>query len=205
MIVAKIYVDGTRVSVRECASITMGMQGAQVEVTYSGVWSSLNRTAVFAGAAAKDVINPGDLITIPAELTEKSGHQLRIGFYGVDGSGKVVIPTVWATLGIVQAGADPSGDTSTDPALPVWAQIQKEVDELRNTGGKPGPQGPAGPVGPQGPEGPKGDKGDKGDPGEPGPAGADGYSPVRGVDYWTEADKTEIKSYIDEAILGGEW
>ena len=33
----------------------------------------------------------------------------------------------------------------------------------------------------------------------------DGYAPVRGTDYWTEADKNEIKSYIDQAILGGEW
>lgn len=44
-----------------------------------------------------------------------------------------------------------------------------------------------------------GEKGDKGDPGE------DGITPVRGVDYWTEADKAEIKSYVDEVILGGEW
>lgn len=29
--------------------------------------------------------------------------------------------------------------------------------------------------------------------------------PVRGLDYWTDADKEEIKSYVDEAILGGEW
>lgn len=29
--------------------------------------------------------------------------------------------------------------------------------------------------------------------------------PVRGVDYWTDADKAEIKSYVDEAILGGAW
>lgn len=35
-----------------------------------------------------------------------------------------------------------------------------------------------------------------------GPAGA---TPVRGTDYWTEADKAEIKGYVDEAILGGEW
>ena len=35
--------------------------------------------------------------------------------------------------------------------------------------------------------------------------GADGYSPIRGIDYWTDADKAEIKSYVDEAILGGEW
>lgn len=41
--------------------------------------------------------------------------------------------------------------------------------------------------------GSKGSKGDKGD------------SPVRGTDYWTDADKAEIKSYVDEAILGGAW
>ena len=32
-----------------------------------------------------------------------------------------------------------------------------------------------------------------------------GYTPIRGVDYWTDEDKAEIKSYVDEAILGGEW
>ena len=35
--------------------------------------------------------------------------------------------------------------------------------------------------------------------------GKDGYSPVRDTDYWTESDKAEIKSYVDEAILGGAW
>ena len=32
-----------------------------------------------------------------------------------------------------------------------------------------------------------------------------GDSPVKGIDYWTEADIAEIKSYVDDAILGGEW
>jgi hypothetical protein len=32
-----------------------------------------------------------------------------------------------------------------------------------------------------------------------------GKTPVRGIDYWNEADKAEIKSYVDEAILGGAW
>ena len=41
--------------------------------------------------------------------------------------------------------------------------------------------------------------------GSPGKDGNDGYTPQRGVDYWTDADKSEIKSYVDEAILGGEW
>lgn len=35
--------------------------------------------------------------------------------------------------------------------------------------------------------------------------GPAGVTPVKGEDYWTEADIAEIKSYVDEAILGGVW
>ena len=42
----------------------------------------------------------------------------------------------------------------------------------------------------------------KGDKGEP---GADGYTPVRGTDYWTAEDIAAIKGYVDTAILGGAW
>ena len=35
--------------------------------------------------------------------------------------------------------------------------------------------------------------------------GAEGYSPQRELDYWTDEDKAEIKGYVDEAILGGAW
>ena len=45
-------------------------------------------------------------------------------------------------------------------------------------------------------------KGDKGDQGIQGPKGD---TPVRGIDYWTNADKAEIKSYVDNAILNGAW
>ena len=51
----------------------------------------------------------------------------------------------------------------------------------------------------------KGDKGADGAQGPQGEPGTAGYSPVRGIDYWTETDKAEIKSYVDEAILNGEW
>lgn len=56
-----------------------------------------------------------------------------------------------------------------------------------------------------GPQGPQGETGATGATGAAGPAGADGRTPVKGTDYWTEEDKAEIKAYVDEAILGGEW
>lgn len=45
-------------------------------------------------------------------------------------------------------------------------------------------------------------------PGEDGKDGLDGQNgktPVRGKDYWTDTDIAEIKSYVDDAILGGAW
>ena len=80
--------------------------------------------------------------------------------------------------------------------------------------GPAGERGPAGETGPAGEAGPAGERGETGATGPAGPAGADGaagtdgvdgYTPVRGTDYWTEADKAEIKGYVDSAILGGAW
>ena len=56
-----------------------------------------------------------------------------------------------------------------------------------------------------GPQGPAGATGAKGADGKDGENGADGYTPRRGVDYWTEADILEIQGYVNDAILGGAW
>lgn len=56
--------------------------------------------------------------------------------------------------------------------------------------------GSKGSTGDPGPAGADGAKGDKGDTGETGPAGNDGYTPQRGVDYYTESDKAEWSEYI---------
>ena len=48
----------------------------------------------------------------------------------------------------------------------------------------------------------KGDPGEPGAPGEKGNPGENGYTPVRGTDYWTEEDITEIQTYIDNQIGG---
>jgi hypothetical protein len=187
MIVAKIYVNGTQAMVAECARVTMGMQGAQVQVEYNGIWNELNKTAVFVSSTTKDIVDPGSMLTIPAEITAQAGHRLKVGFYGVNAAGNIVIPTLWADLGVIQAATDPSGDTSTDPELPVWAQLQQQMEDLKRQpgpegpAGPEGPEGPAGPAGPAGPEGPAGPAGQPGAPGKDGEPGQDGYSPTVAV------------------------
>ena len=94
-----------------------------------------------------------------------------------------------------------------DPGEPGTPGPQGEKGEKGDTGeaGAQGPQGIQGPAGADGAKGDKGDPGEKGEKGDKGDTGDAGYSPVRGTDYWTAADIAEIKSYVDEAILGGEW
>lgn len=38
-----------------------------------------------------------------------------------------------------------------------------------------------------------------------GPAGKDGKSPIRGQDYWTQADQDSIKQWIEDTIWKGKW
>ena len=43
-------------------------------------------------------------------------------------------------------------------------------------------------------------KGEKGDKGDTGVTGADGYTPVKGTDYWTATDKSEIVNDVLAAL-----
>lgn len=60
---------------------------------------------------------------------------------------------------------------------------------IQGAKGDKGDPGIQGPIGQQGIQGIPGEKGETGDVGSIGPAGAAGYSPVKGVDYFTEADQ----------------
>ena len=103
-------------------------------------------------------------------------------------------------------------------------KLEKSLRELKASGefdGAPGPQGPQGEKGDTGAQGPQGEQGPQGIPGtdgrdgvdgkdgapgpqgiqgETGPAGTDGYTPVKGTDYFTEADKTELVNAVLAAL-----
>ena len=73
----------------------------------------------------------------------------------------------------------------------------------RGATGAKGDAGAAGPAGSQGPAGAPGKDGAPGAQGEKGDPGAPGKTPVRGTDYWTEADKQEIVSSVIAALPDG--
>lgn len=173
------------------------------------------------GAAGADGFSPSIALTRIADgvlikVMNRDGEHSQIVYDGKDGTGAggsaagedggYYMPSVFSdgTLSWLasKAGMAAVADANIrGPQGEAGAQgpqgIKGEKGEKGDAGaaGAQGEQGEQGERGPQGPQGEQGEKGDKGD------TGASGYSPVRGTDYWTDADKAEIKSYVDEAIL----
>ena len=131
MKIAEVRVSGCRCETVRLEPIPRGIVGAVVAVEYTDpAWDSLRKTVVFRGAATKDVLDAGNEIVIPAEVVSKAGGSLYMGVYGVDAEDHVAIPTIWTEHGVIQGAATPSGDASTAPSMPVWAQIQAMVGDL---------------------------------------------------------------------------
>lgn len=95
----------------------------------------------------------------------------------------------------IQGPVGPKGEAGTSVAhtwngtlLTLTSASGTSTADLR------GPQGDQGPVGERGPQG---DRGIQGEQGIPGRDGRDGTTPIKGVDYFTAAEKQEI---IDAAV-----
>ena len=112
--------------------LTSGMVGQPIHFEYSHDFDGLALTAVFTNSKTTvDVLNPGNQCVIPHEVLDTVGEVVKVGIYATRGD-ELVIPTVYATIGVVLKGADPSGDVSVDPTLPVWAQMQGMIGNLEN-------------------------------------------------------------------------
>ena len=129
----QIIVQAQKASCRKSSGerITTGMVGKTVSFDFSAAWDGLVKTAVFEGSGVKkDVTLSGDTAVIPHECLTAPGGMLRVGVFGTDGT--IQTPTVYTDIGQIEQGADPSGDTSADPTLPIWAQLQAMMGDLSN-------------------------------------------------------------------------
>ena len=112
--------------------LTSGMVGQPIHFEYSHDFDGLAVTAVFTdGKNTVDVVNPGNECIIPHEVLTTVGAIVKVGVYAVRGN-ELVIPTIYAHIGVVLKGADPSGDVSIDPTLPIWAQTQALIGNLND-------------------------------------------------------------------------
>ena len=90
---------------------------------------------------------------------------------------------------------------STDTGKP--SRGEKGEQGAQGPQGEPGVKGEtgaAGATGPEGPQGPRGEQGPQGEPGATGPQGPAGHTPVKGTDYFTAADKSEIAQAAAELV-----
>ena len=130
----KIKVATNLASTTRCELLTKGQIGAQVQFMFNDHWTNMKKTAVFKRCGKTiDVVDSewnGDIVTVPSEMTEEAGLQVYVGVYGVSEDGKRITPTLYAPLGAVALGAEPDGDPSTNPMLPVWAQIQAQIGDM---------------------------------------------------------------------------
>ena len=184
MIVAKIEVSGVRGTIVYRDVVPAGIIGAEVEISYTDdIWRELRKTVVFRGAVTKDVVTDDRIVTIPQEVVATPNTALSVGVYGVDANGNLAVPTLWAELGHIRPAADPSGDTTTAPSLPVWAQIKQIADEAKQQAQSVRDDADTGRF-----------------DGAQGAPGADGKTPEYGVDYGTPEQIAEITQSAAEIL-----
>lgn len=174
----------------------------------------------------------GKTVTVKTEeFTELPSDTYYVELWVEDDGKKVIYPDEgFLTLNIRQNALQNEGKLISSITLEdfknEFEKMKKEIEDKlnsvtdidfkiidgvlwingKNTGavikGERGPEGPRGPEGEQGIQGPKGDKGDQGPQGI---QGIQGPSPVKGVDYWTEADQEDIHTWIENQILEKAW
>ena len=94
----------------------------------------------------------------------------------------------------------PKGDTG-----PQGAQGIQGAKGDKGAKGDPGAQGERGIQGAKGDKGDKGEQGPKGDVGPQGDKGDAGYTPIKGEDYFTEAEKSEFVAAVKNQLIVEQW
>ena len=101
-----------------------------VQFVFSSDWDGLTKTAVFQAGSDKYsvLLDESNETPIPWEVLQNPRRTLYAGVYGTVG-GDLVLPTIWASLGTIQEGANPGQDTQP-PTPSVYEQILADIGDL---------------------------------------------------------------------------
>ena len=107
-----VKVDAARAACIKLDRLTDGMVGYKIEFQFSPEWENLTKIAVFNNrVTTKDVLLETNECIIPWEILSEKHKRVQVGVYGMDGT-DIVLPTVYADIGVVFPAAEPSGDPS---------------------------------------------------------------------------------------------
>lgn len=132
-----LRVTGAQAKASVHGHLTSGMVGIPVTIQYDQAWSGLRKNLVCRcsrqGSGNGDhraILNVGATATVAHEVMKPNMH-LYLGVEGYSADGKLVIPTIWAECGKIESGANTGEDPSADPTLPVWNQLQTEIEQIK--------------------------------------------------------------------------
>lgn len=128
----RVNVDGVTATVTEKEILTAGRVGLECAFTFTGEWDGLFKTAVFQGVESVDVALPDNTCVVPWEAMQVEGVQLKVGVFGANGEGTIVIPTIWANAGKIQPSAVGSGTEPTEPSQNANAYAVETAEEAKN-------------------------------------------------------------------------
>jgi hypothetical protein len=122
----EIVVNSTNARLKVSSTpITTGLVGFKAKFRFSSDWDGLTKVGVITGSGQTidvAVADNGEFV-IPHECVANSGGFLKIGVCGTNSDSTVVIPTVYCNLGMIQEGADPTGDESSEPTQTLFQQM----------------------------------------------------------------------------------
>ena len=132
-----LNITGARIQAAVNGPLTSGMAGIPVTIRYDNAWNGLTKNLVCrCGKWGPDkgdtrtVLNIGETATVAHEVMRADMH-LYLGIEGYSADGKLVIPTTWADCGKIQYGAHTGADLSANPKLSVWAQLQAQIEQIK--------------------------------------------------------------------------
>lgn len=114
--------------------ITAGMVGVPVSFTFDSWWDGLIVTAVFKGSGAPisvPLLGATETV-VPWEVLKRPSTLLRIGAEGRLPDGTLVIPTTWATVGIVMSGANATDDLAKPPTPTAFDRIMSQIGNMND-------------------------------------------------------------------------
>ena len=136
--------------------LTAGMVGVTVQFQLDRAWEGLNIIATFEGSGALISVPLLSYMEgavplnvqayrvidtdVPWEVLQKANTRLRIGLEGRLVDGTIVITTVWARAGYIEAGALATGEEANQPTPGIYDQIMAAI-EAGQLQGKPGDDG----------------------------------------------------------------
>lgn len=141
----KVVVEHKKAVVEEWEMLTSGSVGVKIQFEFSSEWEGLIKTVCFKNDQAEltSLRLEDDSIEIPPETVAEPNTVLAVGVYGESADGQLVIPTVYASLGLVERGAKKTGrppmprtrdwttdiETEVKKAVKLAENVQRMADE----------------------------------------------------------------------------